>query len=62
MIIKEMYAKATFINILKHKINWLFKIYQRFIKDLLSFMKKKILKIYFEVIKNESKNYKKRNF
>lgn len=32
MIIKEMYAKATFINILKHKINWLFKIYQRFIE------------------------------
>lgn len=32
MIIKKTYGKATFINILKYKINWLFKIYQRFIE------------------------------
>lgn len=32
MIFKKNFAKVTFINILKHKINWLFKIYQRFIE------------------------------
>ena len=32
MIIKEMYAKATFKDVIKYKFNWVFKLYLRYVE------------------------------
>lgn len=32
MIIKEMYAKATFKDVVKYKFHWLFKLYLRYVE------------------------------